>query len=114
MRPPFVSASGVLKEQNCTARADRHFNARPAAHKNAPHQNSVTQLLPYCTLGAPLTDAQVIALSDTVGNLKELTLLALSALSGDQESVQKLAAAVGYDTAMNIAHFFGDEYELEG
>lgn len=65
-------------------------------------------------MGPPLNEAQVIALSDIVGNLKELVVLALSAVAGDRRSIAKLESAVGPDAAANIADFFADEYEMDG
>jgi hypothetical protein len=62
----------------------------------------------------PLNEAQVVALSDVVGSLRELVLLALSAASGDRGSVEKLEGAVGQQAAMGIIEFFADEWEIEG
>jgi hypothetical protein len=62
----------------------------------------------------PLNEAQVIALSDVVGSLRELVLLALSAASGDRGSVEKLGGAVGQQAARGIMEFFVDEWEIEG
>jgi hypothetical protein len=103
----------------------QHMYNRPL-HQNAPsappppHQqtratgNVVRDLLPYCTIESPLNEAQVIALSDVVGSLRELVLLALSGASGDRGSVEKLEGAVGQRAAKNIIDFFVDEWEIEG
>jgi hypothetical protein len=56
---------------------------------------------------------QVIALSDVVGSLKELVLLALGASAGDEVCVDKLECAVGSETASNIMEFFVDEWEVD-
>lgn len=90
--------------------------AIPNKHHQAPTQpqSAVHDLLPFCTIGAPLNEAQVIALSDVVGSMKELALLCLCAASGDQRSVSKLANAVGSDVAINIVEFFTEEWEVHG
>lgn len=62
----------------------------------------------------PLSEAQVIALSDVAGSLRELVLLALGAVAGDSGCVRKLEAAVGEETAVSIAEFFMDEWEMDG
>lgn len=77
-------------------------------------RNVVTDILPYCTTELPLTQEQVIALSDVAGSVKELALLALSASAGDCVSIETLHAAVGTATANNIVDFFVDEWEVEG
>jgi hypothetical protein len=105
----------------------QHMNARPLPqHQNIssaplpprqqarPTGNAVSDLLPYCTMEPPLNGTQVIALSDVVGSLRELVLLALSAASGDRGSVEKLEGAVGQQAARNIMEFFVDEWEIEG
>lgn len=79
-----------------------------------PIGNTVRDLLPYCTTEPPLNEAQVIALSDVVGSLKELVLLALAAASGNVESTRRLECAVGGQAAANIVEFFVDEWEIEG
>ncbi|KAI4673246.1 uncharacterized protein J4E88_008858 [Alternaria novae-zelandiae] len=76
--------------------------------------NAVNDLLPYCTTEPPLSQAQVIALSDVVGSLKELVVLALGAASGVPRSMEKLEGAVGSQAAVNIVEFFADEWEIEG
>jgi hypothetical protein len=105
----------------------QHMYGRPLfQHQNAPSApppprqptratgNVVRDLLPYCTLEPPLNEAQVIALSDVVGSLRELVLLALSGATGDRGSVEKLEGAVGQQAARNIMDFFVDEWEIEG
>jgi len=76
--------------------------------------NTIRDLLPYCTTESSLNEAQVIALSDVVGSLKELVLLALCAASGDMGSMQKLEGAVGQQSAANIVDFFAYEWEIDG
>ncbi|CAN9128356.1 unnamed protein product [Alternaria alternata] len=76
--------------------------------------NAVNGLLPYCTTEPPLDEAQVIALSDVVGSLRELATLALGAASGAAGCMKKLEGAVGPRAAGNIAEFFADEWEIEG
>ncbi|KAL6711968.1 hypothetical protein ACN47E_003011 [Coniothyrium glycines] len=90
-----------------------HTASVPIGNSRArrPPQNAVTDLLPFCTLGAPLNEAQVIALSDVVGSLKELALVALTAASGDRRSLARLESAVGQE-AVNIVEFFTEEWEV--
>lgn len=112
--------------------AQHYIHQQP--HVQAPHQtrntpsmpppplrqqaqvtgNAVRDLLPYCTTEPPLDEAQVIALSDVVGSLRELVLLALAAASGDVSSIDKLEGALGERAAANIFEFFVDEWEIEG
>jgi tetrahydromethanopterin S-methyltransferase subunit E len=53
-------------------------------------------------------------LSDVVGNLRELVVLALGAASGAAGCIEKLESAVGPRVAGNIAEFFANEWEIEG
>ncbi|KAH6879181.1 hypothetical protein BKA58DRAFT_111152 [Alternaria rosae] len=76
--------------------------------------NAVNDLLPYCTTEPPLSQAQVIALSDVVGSLRELVVLALGTASGAAGYMEKLEGAVGSRAAVNIVEFFADEWEIEG
>jgi hypothetical protein len=76
-------------------------------------KNAATDILPYCTTEPPLRDDKVIALSDTVGSMKELVLLALGAAEGDRSSSDRLAGAVGAVTASSIVEFFVGEWEVE-
>ena len=88
----------------------------PRLSRQRPHANksAVQHLLPYCTTEPPLTDAQVIALSDVVASLEELLVLALGAASGDGSRAARLEAAVGRRVAAGIVEFFVDEWEMEG
>ena len=61
-----------------------------------------------------MNEAQVIALSDVVGSLRELVSLALAAAAGDERSMRKLESAVGERDAVNVVEFFVDEWEVEG
>jgi hypothetical protein len=76
--------------------------------------NAFSDLLPYCTTEPPLNEAQVIALSDVVGCLRELVLLALGAASGDVGGMEKLERAVGQQAALRIAEFFAENWVLDG
>jgi hypothetical protein len=76
-------------------------------------KNAVTDILPFCTTEPPLSQEQVISLSDIVGSLKELALLALEAATGDTGCVAKIEAAVGAHTTANIVDFFVGEWEVE-
>lgn len=86
---------------------------RPHQEKQGP-RSVITDVLPYCTTEPPLTQEQVIALSDIAGSVKELVLLALTAAAGDCASTENIVAAVGQNTANNIIDFFIDEWEVEG
>ncbi|EUC48756.1 hypothetical protein COCMIDRAFT_33830 [Bipolaris oryzae ATCC 44560] len=86
----------------------------PLHHQSHPTGNTVRDLLPYCTTEPPLNEAQVIALSDVVGSLRELVPLALAAAAGDERSVRKLESAVGKRDAVGVVEFFVDEWEVEG
>jgi hypothetical protein len=98
----------------------RHSQNAPPRPLPPPRQpahaigNAVSDLLPYCTTEPPLNEAQVIALSDVVGNLRELVVLALGAASGAAGCIEKLESAVGPRVAGNIAEFFANEWEIEG
>jgi hypothetical protein len=76
-------------------------------------KNAVTDILPFCTTEPPLSQEQVIALSDVVGSLKELALLALEAAAGDARCTAKIEDAVGARTMANIVDFFVGEWEVE-
>lgn len=76
--------------------------------------NAVSDLLPHCTTEPPLRTEEVFALTDAVGSLKDLVLLALGAASGDTGCVERLESAVGQRAASTIAEFFIDEWEIEG
>lgn len=73
----------------------------------------MSELLPYCTMEPPLSEAQTIAISDVAGNLKELVLLALGAAAGEVGCVERLEGAIGARAASNITGFFIDEWEIE-
>jgi hypothetical protein len=92
---------------------DRTASQVPPPIQTHTPKNAVTDILPYCTTGPPLRQDQVIALSDVVGSIKELVLLALSAAAGDVESVNKMEGAVGPETTRNMAEFFAEEWEVE-
>lgn len=75
--------------------------------------SAVTSLLPYCTTEVPLSEEQVIAVTDIAGSLKELVLLALGAKDGDGECVSRLEGALGSEQAtVGVVDFFSDEYEV--
>ena len=61
----------------------------------------------------PLSQEQVIALSDVVGSLKELVVLVLGAAAGEVACVEKLEGVVGTETAARMVEFFVDEWEVE-
>jgi hypothetical protein len=92
---------------------DRTASQVPPPSQTRTPKNAVTDILPYCTTEPPLRQDQVIALSDVVGNIKELVLLAMGAAAGDVESVDKMKGAVGPETTKNIVEFFAEEWEVE-
>lgn len=78
---------------------------------DAAPKNAVTDLLPYCTTETPLSEAQIIALSDLASSLKDVMLLAMQAKT-DERVAANLVRAVGPEAAGGIVEFFTDEYEL--
>ncbi|KAF2846843.1 hypothetical protein T440DRAFT_220490 [Plenodomus tracheiphilus IPT5] len=101
-----------LTQQHPT-RPQHHTHPPPRLQARAT-QSAANDLLPYCTMTPPLDEAQVIALSDVAGSLREVVLLALGALSGDPNCIQILHNAVGEQAASGIAEFFMEEWELDG
>jgi hypothetical protein len=87
-------------------------NTQPSAkpHGRAP-KTAIIDILPYCTTETPLTEAQVIGMSDIAGNLKEVMLLALHARM-DERMATDLVGAVGPEAASGIVEFFSDEFEV--
>lgn len=116
-------AQGVLPRsasyRKCEGRSMQHQSLNKAASQgpldttHRAHASTVTDILPYCTTEPPLTQEQVIAISDIAGSLQELALLALSAATGDTARENKLIHAVGPIAASNIADFFIGEWEVE-
>ncbi|KAF2831221.1 hypothetical protein CC86DRAFT_430955 [Ophiobolus disseminans] len=123
-----INGSAAYHKPNIPTTTTRNTTAQPS-HPRHPQQhqaqqqrhapsnltsqpapnNTAASLLPYCTAGPPLRQSQVIALSDIVGSLKELTLLA----RGDAACRDKLVGAVGRETASEIVDFFAEEWEVE-
>lgn len=97
-------------ESSNPSHSQHQLQSRP----QQPPRNAVLDLLPYCTAGAPLNQAQIVALSDTVGSLKELALMAVAAAAGEQDCMAKLAGALGEDEAVNVVEFFAGEWEVCG
>lgn len=114
------SSTQLCFRQQHQARIPRPSHNVPSVPAPLPRQpvrpiaNVVNDLLPYCTREPPLNEAQVIALSDVVGSLRELVILALGAASGAAGCMEKLEGAVGPQVAGNIVEFFADEWEVEG
>ncbi|OAL07603.1 hypothetical protein IQ06DRAFT_13004 [Phaeosphaeriaceae sp. SRC1lsM3a] len=111
--PPALSRTFPQQQHQHQASSRNTTQTASRQHDQVP-RNVVTDILPYCTTELPLTQEQVIALSDVAGSVKELALLALSASAGDCVSIETLHAAVGTATANNIVDFFVDEWEVEG
>ena len=85
--------------------------ATSAKPHNRTSKTAFKDILPYCTSELPLTQDQVIALSDIAGNIKGVMLLALHAKLN--EHVAKiLVNAVGQEAAKGIVDFFSDEFEI--
>lgn len=85
----------------------------PSKQHKAAASSAVTSLLPYCTAEVPLSNSQVIAITDVAGSLKELMLLALRAKAGDEGCASRLESALGSDqVTTGIVDFFSDEYEV--
>jgi hypothetical protein len=70
-------------------------------------------LLATSTTSTPLTRAQILALSDEAGSLRELVLLALGAGAGEPGCVARLVRAVGEEGAQAVVEFWGDEWVVE-
>jgi len=85
----------------------------PIQPQNSAPAQTGANLLRHCTAGPPLSESQVIAISDVVGSLKELVLLIHAAQAGDGESEKKLVDALGFEAASDVVAFFGDEWEVE-
>ncbi|KAF3052007.1 hypothetical protein E8E11_011142 [Didymella keratinophila] len=99
---PMHQATAVLASQS---RSKQH---KPAA------VSAVKTLLPHCTADIPLNDAQVIAVTDVAGNLRELVLLALGAKDGDEDCMHRLGSALGSEQALEgVLDFFSGEFEVE-
>lgn len=100
-------------------RIQHHQAIDPITPQIAPRQqthtpkNAVTDILPFCTTEATLRQDQVIALSDVVGSVKELVLLALGAADNESGCADKMEGAVGPETTRNIVEFFAEEWEVE-
>lgn len=85
----------------------------PSKQRAAKQSSAVTTLLPYCTAEAPLSNSQVIAITDVAGSLKELVMLALRIKAGDEEGLRRLEGALGSEQVMaGLVDFFGDEFEV--
>jgi hypothetical protein len=123
------SSQGIGAKRAFTQPTYPHVSAQQHRQHQVPTRNStqidsrqnretprsaVTDVLPYCTTEPPLTQEQVITLSDVAGSVKELVLLALTAAAGDRVSTERINAALGQNTANNIIDFFLDEWEVEG
>ena len=115
-----VNDRTIHSQQRHHPQLPRQSHNAPSVPPPPPRQpsrtfgNAVNDLVPYCTTEPPLSQAQVIALSDVAGSLRELVVLALSAASGVPGRMEKLEGAVGSQAAVNIVEFFADEWEIEG
>jgi hypothetical protein len=106
-RPQMVPA-GVYQQASSV-----NHNPTSSKSQNQRPKTAINDILPYCTAEMPLTQDQVIALSDIAGNLKEVMLLALQA-KVDEHVANELVRAVGPEVAKGIVDFFGDEFEVGG
>jgi hypothetical protein len=87
-------------------------------HQSTPATTTTTlppllTLLATSTTSTPLTRHQILALSDEVGSLRELVLLALGAGAGEPGCVARLVRAVGEEGAQAVVEFWGDEWVVE-
>lgn len=71
-------------------------------------RSAAMDLLPYITY-PPLSNEQVIALSDVAGSLRDVVVLALRARV-DEHSRETMARAVGPRATEQIVSFFKDEW----
>lgn len=103
-----------IRDDRETRKTSGSAPLHPHSKVEGQSRRAVTDLLPFCTTGAPLNEAQVVALSDVVGSLKELAMTAVCAASGDPETMGMLIGAVGNQAAVNIVEFFAEEWEVHG
>ncbi|KAF2442145.1 hypothetical protein P171DRAFT_487400 [Karstenula rhodostoma CBS 690.94] len=83
----------------------------PASSNHPPAKSAYRDLLPYCTADTPLTEQQVIALSDIAGSLREVVVLAVRART-DEGVAEVLAGAVGEAGMRGVVEFFEEEFEV--
>ncbi|KAH4110298.1 hypothetical protein HBI24_158540 [Parastagonospora nodorum] len=115
-RPSIIQPSLPRTHSQSQPIRPQHHQAVTQVPSRPPYrkpESAVTDILPYCTTEPPLKQEQVIALSDVVGSVGELVLLALSAASGDRECAEVMESAVGAATASSIVDFFTEEWEVE-
>jgi hypothetical protein len=112
--PSFARAppQHQLSQHQAPTRTNAQSAPRQRPQANAP-KNAITDILPYCTTEPPLREEQVIALSDVVGSVKELVLLAVGTAAGDIVCADRMEAAVGAQTTGGIVEFFAGEWEVE-
>jgi len=111
LQPPLPrthTQSQPLRPQHHQAVAQ--IPSRPPTRKP---ESAVTDILPYCTTEPPLKQEQIIALSDVVGSVGELVVLALGAAEGNRACADSMARAVGAAAAGSIVDFFTEEWEVE-
>jgi hypothetical protein len=115
--PPHPSLPRTYLQQQHQAQQHRPpGKARthiPPRKTDGKTESAVTDVLPFCTTEPPLKQEQVIALSDVVGSVKELVVLALSAAAGEHGGIAKMDSALEPRTARNIVEFFSEEWEME-
>jgi len=97
-RPPYIP----IQQPAC----------HPIIQRSAATKTAIHDLLPFCTTEAPLTQEQVIGLSDLAGNLKEIMVLALWAKTNKMHAADRLRVVAGPRAISGIMDFFSDEFEM--
>jgi hypothetical protein len=107
---PHGMAADVRSQTAVAGHMHSNTQASTKQYARTP-KSAINDILPYCTAELPLTQDQVIGLSDIAGNLKEVMLLALHA-KVDECFARHLVRAVGQRAATGIVDFFSDEFEV--
>ncbi|CAI6331488.1 unnamed protein product [Periconia digitata] len=88
-----------------------HIPHTSTSQSSIPPKRAVDALLPTCTIGRPLTETQVVNLSDMAGSLREVMLLAMRAKM-DGSVMTELEGALGEAAAQGVVQFFENEFEF--
>ncbi|KAK7191789.1 hypothetical protein DPSP01_007174 [Paraphaeosphaeria sporulosa] len=78
---------------------------------NQPPKSAYRDLLPYCTVDTPLTEQQVVRLSDIAGSLREVVALAVRARTNERARAV-LREALGEGVARGVVEFWEEEFEV--
>lgn len=115
-RPSIIQTSLPRAHSQSQSLRPQHHQAVaqiPYVPPTRKPESAVTDILPYCTTEPPLKQEQVIALSDIVGSVGELVVLALGAADGDRACADTMGNVVGAAAAGSIIDFFAEEWEVE-